>query len=255
MTVNPRHRQIADELRGSINRGERAPGSQLPSEADLGEQYGVSRTTVRSALATLTNEGLIASETGRGSFVRERRHLVYRPQEEFRPQPASPEMDRFMAARTAEGRTPSQTIDVAIVVPPPLVAERLRLGPGESAVVRRRVRNLDGEPYNTNDSYFPLRLVQGSEIMAPADIARGTGVVLTEMGYEQVRALDEVYVRMPTPDDVHRLALGPGTPVAVHVVTGYTRDGQPVRVVINILPGDRHVIAWERQRAAAEPAR
>ena len=248
MSGLPKHRQIADELRARIARGELAPGAQLPSEAELGQEYGASRTTIRAALATLTNEGLTASETGRGSFVRERQHLVYRPQEEFRPQPASPEMDAFMAARVAEGRTPSQTIDVAIVVPPPAVAERLALADGAVAVVRRRVRSLDGEPYYINDSFFPLDLVNGSAIMSPADIARGASAVLTELGHHQVRALDEVYVRMPAPDEVHRLSLGPGTPVAEHVVTGFTEAGLPVRVVINVLPGDRHAIVWERER-------
>ena len=127
MAGQPKHRQIADELRGQINRGELAPGAQLPSEAELGAEYGASRTTVRAALGTLTNEGLIASEAGRGSFVRQRRHLVYRPQEDFQPRPASPEMDAFMTARLEEGRVPSQTIDVAIVTPPHDVAERLKL--------------------------------------------------------------------------------------------------------------------------------
>ncbi len=250
----PKHRQIADDLRGRITRGELAPGAQLPSEAELGQEYNASRTTVRAALATLTNEGRIASEVGRGSFVRERRHLIYRPQEEFQPRPSSPEMDTFMAARAAEGRTPSQTIDVAIVTPPPVVAERLRLDDGAAAVVRRRVRSLDGEPYYINDSYYPLDLVSGSEIMSPADIARGASTVLTELGYNQVRALDEVYVRMPDPDEVHRLSLGPGTPVAVHVITGYTAAGQPVRVAVNVLPGDRQVIVWERERPVPTPS-
>lgn len=255
MASQPKHRQIADELRGRINRGELPPGAQLPSEAEIGHEYGASRTTVRAALATLTNEGLIASESGRGSFVRQRRHLVYRPQEEFRPQPVSAEMDAFMAARVAEGRTPTQTIEVAIVTPPPDVRERLALDETASAVVRRRVRSLDGEPYYINDSYFPLDLVSGSEIMSPADIVRGASVVLAELGYYQVRALDEVYVRMPAPDEVHRLSLGPGTPVAVHVVTGFTEAGQAVRVVVNILPGDRHAIGWERERPSIDSAR
>src|SRR5690242_19444141 len=138
----PKHRQIADGLRGRITGGELAPGAQLPSEAELGQEYEASRTTMRAALATLTNEGLIASEVGRGSFVRERKHLVYRPQQEFQPRPSSPEMDAFMTTGVAEGRTPSQTIDVAIVTPPPAVAERLRLADGAGTVVRRRIRSL-----------------------------------------------------------------------------------------------------------------
>jgi len=244
----PQHRRISDDLRSAIADRSLGPGARLPSESELGQKYGVSRTTVRLAIATLSNEGLVSSESGRGTFVRDRRQLVYRPQEEFRPQPASPEMDRFMAARIEEGRSPSQTIDVAILTPPEEVRSRLQLAEDETVVVRRRIRSLDGEPWNTNDSYFPRKLVEGSEIMTPVDIARGANQVLAEMGQRQVRALDEVYVRMPRPEETHRLKLGPGTPVAVHVATGYTEAGDPVRCVINVLPGDRHVIAWERLR-------
>lgn len=244
----PRYQRIASDLRAAISSGELGPGAQIPAEPELMSRYGVARGTVRTALAQLTNEGLLAVESGRGTFVRRRRQLVYRPQEEFRPQPGSPEMDRFMAARADEGRVPSQTIEVAIVRPPAEVAERLELAEDDLTVVRRRVRSLDGEPFNINDSYFPAKLVEGSEIANPADIARGTRQVLAELGHAEARALDEIVVRMPQPDEVHRLALGPGTPVAVHVVTAYTAAGRPVRCVVNVLPGDRHVIAFERRR-------
>jgi GntR family transcriptional regulator len=53
---------------------------------------------------------------------------------------------------------------------------------------------------------------------------------------------------MPTPDEVHRLQLGPGTPVAVRLLTGLTDDSQPTRVAVSILPGDRHGIVYERAR-------
>ena len=187
------------------------------------------------------------------------------------------QLDAAPAAPSLARRVPSQTIDVAIVTPPHDVAERLKLAGDALAVVRRRVRSLDGEPYGLklagdalavvrrrvrslagepyfiNDSYFPLDLATGTEIMNPTDIARGASTVLAERGYHQARALDEIYVRMPTPDEVHRLNLGPGTPVAMHVITGFTDDGQPVRVALNILPGDRHAIVWERERPAATP--
>lgn len=238
--------QIAEDLRSKIADGTLAADSQLPTEVDLTAQYGVARATVRQALTTLVNEGLIVPRAPRGYFVRHRKPLFYRPQTEFRPQPKTPEMDRFMADHSAEGREPRQTIDVAIVSPPPDVMQRLRLQEGELAVVRRRVRYLDGEPFHINDSYYPLRLVQDTEIMRPVDIARGANQVLAEHGYPQVRALDEIYFRMPTPNEVRRLELAPGTPVACHVCTGLCPDGTPVRVVVNILPGDRHVIVYER---------
>ena len=132
--------------------------------------------------------------------------------------------------------------------PPADVKRGLNLNDGEPVVVRRRVRYLDGEPFNTNDSYFPLALVQDTEIMRPDDIARGANEVLAEKGFLQAQALDELHIRMPTPNEAQRLNLGPGTPVAYQIVTGYAEDGRPIRVVLNVLPGDRHVIAFERHR-------
>lgn len=242
----PMYRRIADDLRRQIVSGELTAGEQLPTQMELVERYGVARMTVRQAIRELVNEGLVVSRRPQGLFVRDGQPMIYRPQAEFRPRPASPEMDQYMTELHAEGRTPSQTIDVAIVQAPPVVARRLQVDEGTPVVVRRRVRSIDGIPHNINDSYFPLPLVDGSEVMSPADIARGANKVLAELGAEQVRALDEITVRMPAPDESQRLALDPGTPVAVHVCTGYTADDLPVRCVVNILAGDKHVIMFER---------
>ena len=239
----PMYQQIADTLRQQIADGTLTPGTQLPTEAELTEAYNVSRATVRQALGLLVNEGLVISARPRGHFVRQRQPMVFRPQAEFRPRPYTAEMDAFATEHAAEGRAPRQHIEVTIVEPSPEVAKRLQLALGALVVARRRIRYLDGEPFNTNDSYFPLDLVRDSEIMRPEDIARGANEVLSELGYRQVRALDEIYVRMPTPDEARRLDLSPGTPVAHHIATGYTEDGQPVRVAITTLPGDRHVIS------------
>ena len=245
---NPMYQQIADALRERIDDGRLPPGAKLPTEAELRAEYDVSRETVRKALGLLVNEGLVISARPQGHFVRRRQPMVFRPQAEFRKRPYSPEMDAFMTEYSGEGREPRQEIEVAIVEPPEEVAKRLRLEPGELVAVRKRVRYLDGEPFNINDSYFPLSIVRDSEIMRPENIGRGANEVLAELGYRQVRALDELYIRMPSPDQAHRLDLGPGTPIGYHVTTGYTEEGKPVRVAITVLPGDRHVISYERHR-------
>ncbi len=245
---NPMYQQIADTLREKIVDGVLAPDAKLPTEAELREQYDVSRETVRKALALLVNEGLVVSARPQGHFVRRREPMVFRPQAEFRKRPHSAEMDAFMTEYAGDGREPRQDIEVAIVDPPEEVAKRLRLATGELVAVRKRVRYLDGEASNINDSYYPLAIVRDSEIMRPEDIGRGANEVLAELGHRQVRALDELYVRMPTPDQSYRLDLGPGTPVGVHVTTGYTADGTPVRVAVTVLPGDRTVISYERER-------
>jgi len=65
-----RYQAIAAEWRERIMRGDLPHGAALPSEAHLRRRYGVSRTTVRQALAVLEAEGLVVAEHGRGRFVR-----------------------------------------------------------------------------------------------------------------------------------------------------------------------------------------
>lgn len=67
----PVHKQISDILREDITSGRLGPGQILPSEAVLAAEFGVGRNSIRTALSTLRIEGLIVSEKGRGSRVRE----------------------------------------------------------------------------------------------------------------------------------------------------------------------------------------
>ena len=78
-----RHPTVTDELyvylMNSILRGEFPANSRLPTELTLAKRYGVSRSTVRSALARLREEGHIASRQGSGSIV------VDRPRDAIEP--------------------------------------------------------------------------------------------------------------------------------------------------------------------------
>jgi DNA-binding GntR family transcriptional regulator len=63
--------QFADFLRQQIESGEFAPGALLPSESALMQRYEVSRPMARKAVAILRNEGLVTTEQGIGTKVRE----------------------------------------------------------------------------------------------------------------------------------------------------------------------------------------
>lgn len=244
----PLYEQIADQLRRAIYSGEFPPGSQLPSERELIDRFDASRNTVRLALGLLTNEGLVASSQGRGSFVRERaplRYLASVSDTKKRRRRQETERDAFTSDVIEQGRKPSQQIEVAVVKPPEHVATRLALRDGESVAVRRRIQFVDDEPTALADSYYPLALVKDTEIVEPADIQRGANRVLEEIGHGQVRFTDEIVVRMPTAEERQKLAIGSGTPVACLTRTGYDKEGTPVRVFLAILPGDQHIIVYE----------
>jgi GntR family transcriptional regulator, transcriptional repressor for pyruvate dehydrogenase complex len=61
--------RIVSTLRARLLAGEIPPGQKLPTENQLGEQFGVSRTVVREAIATLAADGLVQSRQGAGVFV------------------------------------------------------------------------------------------------------------------------------------------------------------------------------------------
>jgi DNA-binding GntR family transcriptional regulator len=63
----PLWQQLSDLLRTRIERGELA--GRMEAETALARHYGISRDTVRHALARLAEDGLIRSTRGRGTFV------------------------------------------------------------------------------------------------------------------------------------------------------------------------------------------
>ncbi|WP_327086594.1 GntR family transcriptional regulator [Nonomuraea sp. NBC_01738] len=239
------YQQVASELRRAIYSGDYGPGAQLPTEEELRQRHGVSRNTVRLAVAELVNEGLVTRAPRRGTIVRERRALLMHPQRELETQPTGEPREAFAFAVSQEGREPSQDIEVVTILPTEDIASRLELGDGDLALVRRRLRYVDGQPYNTNDSYYPAHLVRDSEIARPGDITRGANRVLEELGHAQVRVVDDIWARMPNQTEVDRLQLELGTPVVVYVRVGYDRDDTPVRVAVSVLPADKHLIRYE----------
>jgi DNA-binding GntR family transcriptional regulator len=240
---------IANDLRRSITSGELTRGAPLPSETELADRYAASRGTVRHALAALVHEGLVTARKGIGYFVRDFQPLEWYPGT-FESDPTrrdTPEAgaDAWTADVAAQGRTPRQDVDVSIVRPPRQVAERLGTGGDEMVVVRRRLRSVDDIPYQIADSYYPRDVAEGTPIMVPGDVTVPGGL-MAAAGHKQVRYRDEIYVRMPRPDEVYRIGLPAGTPVAEHVRTGFDKEGRPVRVIVTIAPGDRHVIIYDQ---------
>ena len=68
-SFKPIYLQVAEKIHVDIVSGKHAPGSQLPPEEALRQEYGVSRVTIRSVLKKLENEGLVYRVRGKGTFV------------------------------------------------------------------------------------------------------------------------------------------------------------------------------------------
>jgi DNA-binding GntR family transcriptional regulator len=61
--------QVAADIEADIDAGRLAPGARLPSEIELGQQYGVARMTARRAVELLRERGRVVTLTGRGTYV------------------------------------------------------------------------------------------------------------------------------------------------------------------------------------------
>jgi GntR family transcriptional regulator len=65
------YRAIADDLAERIKAGEYAPGSAIPSYAELADIYSVSVSTAARAVSLLRDRGVVVGSPGRGVFVPE----------------------------------------------------------------------------------------------------------------------------------------------------------------------------------------
>jgi GntR family transcriptional regulator len=146
----PFYFQLAELLEHEIVSGRWRREERLPSEPDLCDHFGVSRTTVRQALARLEHEGLVNRSKGRGTFVlgTRTRSWLLQSSEGF-----------FDDEAVREGRTVTSKVLRAMTGPlPPWAADALQLAPGSEGVTIERVRSVDGTVAMYNVNHLPGRL-------------------------------------------------------------------------------------------------
>ncbi|HEV8649067.1 MAG TPA: GntR family transcriptional regulator [Actinomycetes bacterium] len=218
-----KYQQVADRIRAAIQSGELRPGQALPTEKQLAAQYGVSRPTVRSALATLRAEGLIDAQQGRGAFVR------LRPVTRRLPAP------QLSDAVTQGNDRPEAQKHIIEAGPAPArgaVADLLGVEDGHQAFVRRRlITTPEGEPLELSAHYFPI-------IQKPA-------------GRDTHRTASLLSARMPSPTEAATLRIPDGVPLLEVLVASYDADGTPIQVIEALLPADRYAIYDEQPSGLA----
>lgn len=144
----PLYHQLEIALRQKFLTGALPLGAPLPTEAQLQEAYGVSRSTVRKAIEELVQAGLIVKRHGVGTFVAE-------------PEPASYAcLSSFTAEALRQGRSPgTEVLEFDIAAGREPGAHELGLGEDDLIVFVKRLRLLDRRPVFLASSFVPRRIV------------------------------------------------------------------------------------------------
>ena len=192
------HQRIAGEYRAKILKGDLEPGAKLPSTTEMCALYGASSTAVQNAMRALKDEGLVVGHAGSSTKVREHRMRVMKPAQYFAPaEPGEPY--RWIAEAQKQGMTAeSELLEVGEVVPPPSVAKALGIAADGTAVLRRQLLKLNGEPAELVENYYPVEIARGTAIERAEKVKGGVPTLLAELGFPSRRATDQVSAETPT---------------------------------------------------------
>jgi len=254
------YRRIADDLRKKIKSGALAPGSQLPTELELREQYEASRNTVRDAVKWLINLGLVETRPGQGTFVVEKINPFITNLSAELESGFGGESTAYASGVTARNRIPVTTTPrVEIQQAAGVIASELGLGERSSVVSRHQQRLIDGTAFSLQTSFYPMRLVEKGAVrlIQAEDIGEGAVRYLEDkLGIKQAGWRDRITVRPPDQNEAAFFKLPEDGRVAVFEIleTGFDEDGQPIRLTVSIYPTDRNQFAVYVGEVPAEAA-
>jgi GntR family transcriptional regulator len=216
----PLYAQLEVVLRSQISDGALRPGDLLPSEAVLGEQYGISRITVRAALQHLEQDGLLERQAGRGTFVKA-----------SQVEPWSC-LTSFTEQMLRAGRTPTtRLLKLKTLVDDSELAPVFRLVPGEPLVFIERLRLVDGQPAALMRAYIPQRFVPGITRKHFGTAGREQSILyLLERKFGLVIAEGEETTAPVclTQPEAGLLGLGSGSPVVYKACLVHNSQGEPL---------------------------
>ncbi|KJE20933.1 transcriptional regulator, GntR family [Frankia torreyi] len=237
------------DLREQIASGRLAPGTALPSTAELARHYGVASETARLAVTRLKEEGLVSGRAGAGVYVRSRPPLRRLGIDRYdKAKWRGADLVAFAADRVASGRTwepGDQTQTVRRIPAAPDVATALAVDQGTDVYERARLIREHDQPTHTLTSYYRPEHVEGTRLTDDSAGPAGPGGgfrVLTDQGLEPAWINEELQARMPTPEEVATLQLPPGEPVVELHRTTFTAEDTPVEYAIGVHPASR--FAW-----------
>lgn len=231
--------QIADTLGGEIRSRVYRPGDRLPTEGELAERFGVNRHTLRRAVASLQDSGLVRIEQGRGTFV----------QEDVVDYPLS-SRTRFSEIVERQARTPSGTLLRKVTVPADdVVAQALGVAQGSPVALLETMAMVDEMPVSLAAHHFSLE--RFPELFEAYDAEGKITPMLGRLGVgDYLRKSTKITARLPDAYEMRHLRLARNTPILCLEAVNVDEQGRPieygysrfcssrVQVLINTLPDE-----------------
>jgi GntR family transcriptional regulator, phosphonate transport system regulatory protein len=210
-------RQVADGIERGIADGRFAAGERLPGEMEIAETYRVNRHTVRRALATLAERGLVRAERGSGTYV-EAPRLAYPLRSRT----------RFSEIVGAGGREPSgQLIGASEEQATRELARQLGLKTGAPLIRIEALRLADRTPICVGTTWLGAERFPGAGRVY--ERVRAMTKLLAHYGVRDYRrASTRVTAAIVDATDAARLDLALGRPVLVVDSTDVDADGTPL---------------------------
>lgn len=206
----PLYDQLVDLLSDKIQ-NEMHPGDALPSERDLAETYGLSRTTVRLAMSELEELGLVTRKHGKGTFV----SSVSRDTTDLMGTYSFTDQMRSL------GRVPhTEVIDFEVREASKFVAQNMDLRLGEAVFRMRRLRTADGVPMMLERTYMPVKVFDG---LTQRMVESKSLYEIVEQDFRmKIKTAEEAFgARAARPDEARLLKIDEDAPVLHLVRTTY----------------------------------
>ena len=233
----PLYDQLVDILTDKIDH-EYRPGDMIPSERELSERYGLSRTTVRLALQELERLGLVVRQHGRGTFVADRSAQTTNLSQTY----------SFTEQMRAMGREPETTIlEFCEMEADKNLSEHMGIHIGDKVFKLKRLRAADNMPMMVERTYLPVR--KFLSLKRPMLEHRALYDVIEQDYHEKIRvAEEEFFASIARPADAHLLDIGEGSPVLDLVRTTYDVGNEIVEYTLSVARADQFKYKVYHQR-------
>jgi GntR family transcriptional regulator len=234
----PLYLRLQSAIREAVSEGALVPGDALPPERELASELGISRVTVRKALAGLVEAGLLMQRRGSGTYV------AHAPRK--LEQPLS-RLTSFSEDMRARGLKPTvRVIDRAVSLPTPEEAMVFGLKVGERVSRLRRLRLADDVPMAIENAVVPQVFLPD-----PGAVEQSLYLALDARGIRPVRALQRLSAANLADGDAELLAVPPGSAALRITRVSYLADGRVVEFTRSFYRGDAYDFVAELNLGAS----